>query len=51
MDYWIFNVHIDVNACYCHMGVMDIVRVCTESRLQEKNLLPHQGIKPASVAC
>ena len=33
MDYGIFNVHTDVNACFCTRGCTDTVRerVCTES--------------------
>ena len=41
----------DVNACNCGQGCMDTVRVCTESRLWEKNPLPHRGIEPASDMC
>ena len=52
MDYGIFNVRIDVNACGCTRGCTDTCkRVCTESRLWEKNPLPHRGIEPALVAC
>ena len=50
MDYRIFNVHIDVNACDCTRGCTDTCeRVCTESWLWEKNPLLHRGIKPATV--
>ena len=51
MDYRIFNVCTDVNACGCTRGVYGhCERVCTESWLWEKNPLPHQGIEPASAA-
>ena len=49
MDYRIFNVRTDVNACDCTWGCIDTKRrVCTESWLWEKNLLLHQGIEPVS---
>ena len=32
-----------------HGGCTDTVRVCTGSRLWQKNPLPHQGLEPASV--
>ena len=32
-------------------GVGHRKRACTESRLREKNPLPHRGIEPASAAC
>ena len=52
MDYGIFNVRTDVNACECTQGVYwHPKRVSTESWLWEKNPLPHQGIKPALAAC
>ena len=48
MDYKIFILHTEVNACDCTWGCMDIER---ESALKvdwEENPLPHRGIKPAS---
>ena len=53
MDYKIFNVRTDVNACDCTRGCTDTVRqrVCTKSWLWEKNPLPHRGIDPSSAAC
>ena len=49
MDYGVFNVRTDVNACDCTRGYMDTVR---ESVLKleccRKNPLPHRGIEPAS---
>ena len=51
MDYVIFNVYTDVNACNCTRGCTDTVR---ESALKvdlEKNPLPHRRIEPASAAC
>ena len=52
MDYRIFNVGRDINACNCTWGCKDTCkRICTESWLWEKNPLPHQGMKPASAAC
>ena len=50
MDYRILNVHTDVNACDCTLGCTDHVREFALKVDSEKNLLPHQGIKPASVA-
>ena len=51
MDYRIFKMRTDVNACVCTWGCTDTSkRVCTESRLWEKNPLLHRGIKPASAA-
>ena len=51
MDYRIFNVRAEVNACDCTRGCTDTrKRVCTESWLWEKNPLPHWGIEPASAA-
>ena len=47
VDYKIFYMHTDVNACDGTRGI----RVCTESWLWEKNPLPHQGIEPVSAAC
>ena len=48
MDYRIFIMCTDVNACDCTPGGvggggMYTKRVCTESWLWEENLLPHQG--------
>ena len=52
MDSRIFNVHTDVNAVDCARGCTDTrKRVCTESWLWEKNLLPHREIEPASATC
>ena len=51
MDYGIFNMCTDVNACNCTWGCVDTIRVCTESWLWEKNPLLHQGTKPVSAAC
>ena len=52
MDYGMFNVHTNVNACDCTRGCTDTrKRVCTESWHWEKNPLPHRGIEPASAAC
>ena len=49
MNYEIFNVHTDVNACDCTRGMYGHrKRVCTESWLWDKNPLPHRGIEPAS---
>ena len=52
MDYGIFNVCADVNACDCMRGCMDTVR---ESALKvdsgRKNPFPHRGIKPTLVMC
>ena len=51
MDYGIFNMRSDVNACDCTRGCTGTrKRVCTESWLWEKNPLPHRGIEPASAA-
>ena len=50
MDYRIFNMHTDVNACDFTRGVRTHVRVCTERWLWEKNPLPHRGIEPATAA-
>ena len=47
MDYGIFNVCTNVNACDCPRGC----KVSTDSWLWEKNPLPHWGIAPASAAC
>ena len=51
MDYRIFNVSTDVNACNCTRRCTDTrKRVCTESWLWEENPLLHRGIEPASAA-
>ena len=51
MDYRIFNVRTDVNACVCTQGCTDTrKRVCNERSLWVKNHLPHRGIEPASAA-
>ena len=52
MDHGIFNVRSVVNACGCTRSVhLHRKRVCSESGLWEKNLLPHRGIEPASAVC
>ena len=51
MDYGIFNMHTDVNACDCTWGCMDPVRESALKADREKNLLPHRGIEPASAEC
>ena len=52
MDYRIFNVRTDVNACDCTRVCTDTrKRVCTESWPWEKSPLPHRGIEAASAAC
>ena len=51
MDYRIFNLHADVNTCDCTWGYKDTVRESALKVDSEKNLLPHQGIEPASAAC
>ena len=48
MDYRIFNVRTDVNACGYTRGCTDTVR---ESALKVKNIVLHRGIEPASAAC
>ena len=51
MDYGVFNVHTDVNACDCTRGCTKPVG---ESALKvdwKKNPLPHQGIEPVSAVC
>ena len=52
MDYAIFNVHTDVNACDCTRGCADTVR---ESALKVdsggKNPSPHQGMEPVNRTC
>ena len=52
MDYEIFSVRTDVNACNCTRGCTDTLR---ESALKigsgKKNPSPRQGIEPASAAC
>ena len=53
MDYTIFIVRTDVNACDCTQGCTDTCKVCkdfTESWLWEENPLRHWGIEPASAA-
>ena len=48
MDYRIFNVRTDVNACDCTREcTYTRKRVCTR-RPREKNPSPHRGIEPAS---
>ena len=50
MDYTIFSVSTDVNACDC-TRTDTRKRVCTECSLWKKNPLPHWWIDPASAAC
>ena len=50
VSFGIFNACTGVDACDCTQGLYKHhKRVCAESRLREKNLMPHQRIKPASV--
>ena len=51
MDYGIFNVRTDVNACDCTRECTDTVRESALKDNWEKNPLPHRGIEPASAAC
>ena len=52
MDYGIFNVHTDVNACDCTWDCTDThKRVCSESCLLEENPFPHWEVEPALAAC
>ena len=51
MDYRIFNVLTDVNACDCTRGCTKAVRECTDRWLWEKNPLKHHGIETVSAAC
>ena len=53
VDHRIFNLRTGVNACVCTGKFMygHRKRVCTESRLWEKNPLPYRGIEPTSAAC
>ena len=51
MDYGIFNVRTDVNACNCTRCVRTHVRESAVKDDREKNPLPHRGIEPALVAC
>ena len=52
MNYGIFNVQTAVKASDCTRGCTGHrKRVCAESRLWEKNPLPHRGIEPESAAC
>ena len=52
VDYGIFNVCRDVNACnYCSWGCTLFLRKSALKVDWEKNPLPHQGIEPASAAC
>ena len=49
MDYRIFNMRTDINACDCAQGCTDTrKRVFTESWLWEKNPLLNQRIEPVS---
>ena len=50
MDYRVFIVRTDVNACNCAWACTDIESVCTESWLWEENPLPHRGIEPVPAA-
>ena len=51
MDYGIFNVLTDVNACGCTRGCTDIVRESAQKVDWEKNPLSHREIEPASATC
>ena len=55
MDYEIFNVRTDVNACDCTWGCTDTVKgfalKVDSGREEKKNPLLHRGIEPASAAC
>ena len=52
MDYSIFNVRIDVDACNCTRECTDTVRESAPNvDIWEKNPLPHRGIELASAAC
>ena len=60
MNYGIFNVRTDVNACDCAReggegeGGTDSVRESAlklDSRRKIQNPLPHRGIEPAAAAC
>ena len=52
IDYRIFNVLSDVNACDFRQGMYGhLERVCTDSCLWKKNPSPHRGIESASAAC
>ena len=49
---WDFNMRTDIDACDCTRGLYGpCKRVYAESWLWEKNPLPHQGLKSASVLC
>ena len=58
MDYRIFNVRTDVNACSCTRGCTDAVRESAlrvdsgiKKKLKIKNPLRYRGIEPASATC
>ena len=51
MDYRIFNVRTDVNACDCTQRRMDTVKESALKVDSEKNPLLHQGIEPVSAVC
>ena len=50
MDYGIFNVGTDVNACDCTRECTDTIRESALKDNWEKNPLPHRGFEPASAA-
>ena len=50
MDYGIFNVRTDVNACDCTRGCTDTVRDSALKADWEKNPLPHRGMEPVPAA-
>ena len=50
MDYRIFIMHTDVNACNCTRACMDTERESALKADWEENLLLHWEIEPASVA-
>ena len=51
MDYGIFNVSTDTNACDCTRGCTDTVRESALKIDSEQYPLPHGRIEPALAAC
>ena len=51
MDYKIFNVCTDVNACNCTWGCTDTIRESARKVDWKKKPMPCWGIKPVSWAC
>ena len=52
MDYGIFNVRTDVNACDCTRGCTDTLKEpAMKVTSGRKNPLPRRGIEPATAAC